>query len=85
MDAFFAFKTRNPKKTVHAFCPLAGGGGGGEADSSGVPRRLWQKLALASGVSTRETWAEVAKAKLMKLALQLTACEFEVSTYGFRS
>lgn len=83
MDALFAFKTRNPKKTVHAFCPLAGGGG--EADSSGVPRRLWQKLALASGVSTGEKWAEVAKAKLMKLALQLTACEFEVGTYGFRS
>ena len=78
IDELLAFRTQNAKKAVHSFCPL--GGVGGTADSPGVPRRLWQRLALAAGVTAGEKWAEVAKAKLVALAQQLTVCEFEVGS-----
>ncbi|CAN0471909.1 unnamed protein product, partial [Ascophyllum nodosum] len=80
IDELLAFRTQNAKKAVHSFCPL--GGVGGTADSPGVPRRLWQRLALAAGVTAGEKWAEVAKAKLVALAQQLTVCEFEVVGKG---
>lgn len=83
-----AFRARNSKKTVYAFCPIGGAGPvgalGGLAGapppppSSTIPRRLWQSLALAAGVAAGDKWADVSKAKLLALAQQLTACDLQV-------
>ncbi|CAM9693249.1 unnamed protein product, partial [Laminaria digitata] len=75
-----AFRTKNPKKTVYAFCPIGGAvaPGGGASESSALPRRLWQSLALAVGVEAGDKWAELSKAKLSGLAQQLTACDLQV-------
>jgi hypothetical protein len=43
-----------------------------------LPRRLWTKLVLASGISKTLKWADLSKQQLQDLTGQLTACEFEV-------
>lgn len=95
LDDLQAFRSRNPKKTVYAFCPIVGDGAASSSagrrgaqpppssssspsSSPTLPRRLWQSLALASGVAEGQTWAEVSKAKLSALAQQLTACDLQV-------
>ncbi|CAB1109748.1 unnamed protein product [Ectocarpus sp. CCAP 1310/34] len=95
LDDLQAFRTRNAKKTVYAFCPVVGSGALGSSVSSGgrpqspqppsissLPRRLWQSLALAAGVAAGDKWADLSKAKLSALAQQLTACEFQIVGKG---
>lgn len=97
LDDLQAFRSRNPKKTVYAFCPVVGSGAGSSSAgrrgaqppssatssaSQTLPRRLWQSLALAAGVAEGQTWAEVSKAKLSALAQQLTACDLQACTAG---
>lgn len=94
LDDLQAFRSRNPKKTVYAFCPIVGSGAGSSSagrrgaqppssspssSSPTLPRRLWQSLALAAGVAEGQTWAELSNAKLSALAQQLTACDLQVS------
>lgn len=43
-----------------------------------LPRRLWSRLVLASGISRSLKWAELSKAGLQELARQLVASEFAV-------
>lgn len=62
---------------MYAFCPIGVADAAGPS-SSALPRRLWQSLALAAGVSSGDRWADVSKAKLSALAQQLTACDFKV-------
>ena len=57
----------NPKQTVQKYAQLD------------VPKRLWQRLVLASGIDVTETWAEISKIKLQNLANQLTKCHFQVT------
>ncbi|CAN0083576.1 unnamed protein product [Ectocarpus sp. 4 AP-2014] len=95
LDELQAFRTRNAKKTVYAFCPVVGSGAPGSSVGSGgrpqspqppsissLPRRLWQSLALAAGVAAGDKWADLSKAKLSALAQQLTACEFQIVGKG---
>ncbi|MGM0932114.1 MAG: NAD(P)/FAD-dependent oxidoreductase [Bacteroidota bacterium] len=45
----------------------------------GLPKRLWQSLVEASGISSETTWAEVNKSQLEALINQLCDAEFEVN------
>lgn len=46
--------------------------------SLGLPKRLWQKLVLASHISSNERWADINKKQLKYLANQLTQAKFQV-------
>ncbi len=54
------------KRTVYRTCPVE------------IPRRLWGKLVLATGITPEQKWAELTKRQLQSLAGQLTASEFLV-------
>ncbi len=43
-----------------------------------LPRRLWTKLVLASGISRAHKWADLTKTQMEALVQQLTASEFQV-------
>ena len=43
-----------------------------------LPRRLWNSLAKAAGITSELRWAEASKEKLRLLAEQLTKCNFKV-------
>eukprot|EP00903_Cladosiphon_okamuranus_P012630 g11816.t1 len=95
LDDLQAFRSRNPKKTVYAYCPVVGSGAGSSSpgrrgapppsppsSNPTLPRRLWQSLSFAAGVAEDQTWAEVSKAKLSALAQQLTACDLQIVGKG---
>lgn len=44
-----------------------------------LPKRLWQSLLTASGISDKITWAEITKNQLQNIANQLSKSVFEVS------
>ena len=44
-----------------------------------VPKRLWQSLLTASGISENQKWAETTNKQLLKIANQLTQSEFQVN------
>lgn len=44
----------------------------------GLPKRLWQSLVEASGISAEENWADLNKQQLESLATQLTSGIFQV-------
>ena len=44
----------------------------------GLPKRLWQSLVTASGISEEERWADLSKHQLEALATELTAGVFQV-------
>ena len=44
----------------------------------GLPKRLWQRLLIASGLPKTQTWAEISKKQLTQLAKELTQGEFKV-------
>jgi predicted Rossmann fold flavoprotein len=44
-----------------------------------VPKRLWKNLMNAAGITDTETWPDVSKQQLQKLAEQLTECVFQVN------
>ncbi|MFD2516983.1 BaiN/RdsA family NAD(P)/FAD-dependent oxidoreductase [Salinimicrobium flavum] len=44
----------------------------------GLPKRLWQSLVTASGISEEEKWADLNKQQLENLASQLTSGIFQV-------
>ena len=45
----------------------------------GVPKRLWQSLMVASGITEIQKWAETTNKQLQELANQLTQSEFQVN------
>lgn len=44
-----------------------------------LPKRLWQNLVKAAGVSAVENWADLSKVQILNLAEQLTAGQFKVN------
>lgn len=44
-----------------------------------LPKRLWKKLVVASGISDEMKWAEINKSQLVSLAQQLTQAVFHVT------
>ncbi len=44
-----------------------------------VPKRLWKNLVQAAGISDTDTWPDVSKQQLQRLAEQLTQAVFEVN------
>ncbi len=60
-------KEINNKKLISKFCPFD------------FPKRLWESLTLASGISSDLKWADVSKKQLITLAEQLTNGQFQVN------
>ena len=44
-----------------------------------LPNRLWEKLVLASGISSEQKWADLTNKDLHQLQLQLTEGHFQVN------
>ena len=44
-----------------------------------LPKRLWRKLIIASGINENERWAEINKSQLKTFAKQLTKAVFKVT------
>ncbi|KJD36989.1 flavoprotein [Tamlana sedimentorum] len=66
LDALKQLKQELAKKTVFKFAQF------------GIPKRLWQKLVLASKIEESKTWADINKTQLENLAIQLTKAVFQV-------
>lgn len=60
-------KEENAKKLVMKFCPFE------------FPKRLWESLLVASGISSETKWADVSKKQLTDLVNQLTNGQFPVN------
>lgn len=67
LDDLKEIKEANSKKIVSKFCPFD------------FPKRLWESLLTASGISTDTKWADINKKQLLDLANQLTNGEFQVN------
>ncbi|MCP9198873.1 NAD(P)/FAD-dependent oxidoreductase [Gramella sp. GC03-9] len=44
-----------------------------------LPKRLWQKIAIAAGIGSEDNWASLNKEQLLKLSTQLTSASFSVN------
>ncbi len=44
-----------------------------------LPKRLWNSLVKASGITEADKWADIKKSQLQNLARELTACQFQVN------
>ncbi|MDX1327873.1 MAG: NAD(P)/FAD-dependent oxidoreductase, partial [Arenibacter sp.] len=44
-----------------------------------LPKRLWNSLVKASGITEADKWADIKKSQLQDLARELTACQFQVN------
>ncbi|MFT3795058.1 NAD(P)/FAD-dependent oxidoreductase [Flavobacterium sp.] len=60
-------KREQPKKTVPKKSPFE------------LPNRLWESLTSAAGIGSETKWADLSKAQLQKLALELTQATFQVN------
>ncbi|CAM3507317.1 BaiN/RdsA family NAD(P)/FAD-dependent oxidoreductase [Flavobacterium saliperosum] len=60
-------KEENAKKLIMKFCPFE------------FPKRLWESLVTASGISAETKWADLSKKQLTDLANQLTNGQFQVN------
>ena len=60
-------RTEQAKKTVAKKAPFE------------LPNRLWEKLVLASGISSEQKWADLTNKDLHQLQLQLTEGHFQVN------
>lgn len=47
-----------------------------------VPRRFWERLCAAAGISNTLVWAEISKKQMRTLARELSAGEYEVAGKG---
>ncbi len=66
LDAFREMKNIQGKQTIHKYSQFD------------LPKRLWQNLVKAAGISETLTWADATRENLQNLANQLTAGIFEV-------
>ena len=66
LDTLKEFKKEFAKKTVY------------KSTQFELPKRLWQKLVLASNMNRETRWADLNKGQLENLALQLTQAVFSV-------
>ncbi|GAA4759212.1 MULTISPECIES: NAD(P)/FAD-dependent oxidoreductase [Flavobacterium] len=60
-------KEENSKKSVSKFCPFD------------FPKRLWESLLKASGISLDTKWADISKKQMTDLVNQLTNGQFQVN------
>lgn len=60
-------KEEHSKKLVVKFCPFE------------FPRRLWENLVLASGITPEIKWADISKKHMSDLTMQLTNGQFQVN------
>lgn len=67
LDTLKELKDENAKKLVVKFCPFE------------FPKRLWESLVTASGISADTKWADLSKKQLTDLANQLTNGQFQVN------
>ncbi|NHN26703.1 NAD(P)/FAD-dependent oxidoreductase [Flavobacterium jejuense] len=67
LDELKELKEVNNKKLISKFCPFD------------FPKRLWESLTFASGISNELKWADVSKKQLILLAEQLTNGQFQVN------
>jgi len=44
-----------------------------------LPKRLWEQLVIASGITEKQRWADLNKKQLQSLASQLTLCTFKIN------
>lgn len=65
-----AQKEQTPRRQVVSFSPVS------------IPRRLWEKLALASGISATQRWAEVSKKQIITLANELIMGKYQIQGKG---
>ncbi|WP_313808437.1 NAD(P)/FAD-dependent oxidoreductase [Flavobacterium sp.] len=67
LDNLKELKEENAKKLVVKFCPFE------------FPKRLWESLLIASGISAETKWADLSKKQLSDLTNQLTNGQFQVN------
>lgn len=67
LDTLKELKDENAKKLVVKFCPFE------------FPKRLWESLVGAAGISVETKWADLSKKQLTDLANQLTNGQFQVN------
>ncbi len=67
LDILKDLKDENAKKLVVKFCPFE------------FPKRLWESLVAAAGISAETKWADLSKKQLTDLANQLTNGQFQVN------
>lgn len=67
LDTLKDLKDENAKKLVMKFCPFE------------FPKRLWESLVAAAGISAETKWADLTKKQLTDLANQLTNGQFQVN------
>lgn len=67
LDTLKDLKEENAKKLILKFCPFE------------FPKRLWESLVAASGISAETKWADLSKKQLTDLANQLTNGQFQVN------
>ncbi|CAM3934026.1 MULTISPECIES: NAD(P)/FAD-dependent oxidoreductase [Flavobacterium] len=60
-------KDVNSKKLISKFCPFD------------FPKRLWESLTLAAGITNELKWADLSKKHMIALAEQLTNGQFQVN------
>jgi hypothetical protein len=65
-----AQKAETPRRQVMSFSPVS------------LPRRLWEKLTTASGITPTQRWAEVSKKQMTALANELTQGKFQIQGKG---
>ncbi len=69
-EKLLAQKEATPRRQVTNFSPFA------------IPRRLWEKLAIASGIFNTQRWAEVSKKQITAFAKELTQGHFHLQGKG---
>jgi hypothetical protein len=69
-EKLLAQKEATPRRQVTNFSPFA------------IPRRLWEKLVIASGISDSQRWAEVSKKQITAFAKELTQGHFQIQGKG---
>lgn len=67
IEKLSALKVVHPKQTLYKYAQL------------NVPKRLWQSLLKASGISENEIWATISKKQLQNISNQLTQSQFQVT------
>ena len=69
-EKLFAQKEATPRRQILSFSPVE------------IPRRLWEKSAIASGISETQRWAELSKKQSNQLAKELTQAHFQIQGKG---
>ncbi len=65
-EQLMRLKTKNAKQSLYKYAQFE------------LPKRLWQNLLKASGISEEEIWADISKKKLQNFANQITQSIFQV-------